>query len=90
MADRNAERTQFVGQFTVLIDRQADVLGGVNVFNVVLDGLIFSVEQFLDCLVFAVGSAKEPGDTTKWASIVSSAILSARYLLITWRSGGES
>jgi len=30
MADRNAERPQLVGQFPVLVQRQADVLGGFD------------------------------------------------------------
>jgi hypothetical protein len=51
LADRNAERPQLVGQVPVLVDRQADVL---DVFDAVLDGLVFTVEQFLDRLSFAL------------------------------------
>ncbi len=33
MTDRNAERPQFIGQFSVLIDGKSDVLGDFDVFE---------------------------------------------------------
>ena len=61
MADRNAERRNSSANSRCSSTGKSGVLGGLHVFNVCRHGLIFSVEQFLDCLGFAVGSAKERG-----------------------------
>jgi hypothetical protein len=54
-SDRNAQRSQFVGQFPVLIDRQADVLGGLHVFEAFVHRLVLAVEQPLDRFGCAIG-----------------------------------